>query len=472
MENKSKKILLMDFGCTSVLGLRCAIENHEMQVEEVCRKPYATMCVAGEICCDFPKMLDTVVEMIEKCGTDISAVGIDAWGVDYGVIDPEGHLIEMPRNYRDAQFGDSQKELRKRLPDRDVYAHTGNQIWPFLTLYQLNAMRLNRPDTFRKIKTCLFLPDLLQYHLTGQTVCDETMLATSGFYNIKAHRYSRENLDAIGVSEKMFPPIVTPGHLTGNTANALDARLRKYALDVYTVCGHDMAGAVLATEAFYDKNTVFVNAGTWSLIGAVNRQPVTDEKSYALGITNEIAYAGGEVVLKNVTGFYLLEKYKAQMEKACGRTIGFDEIEAYVAKDRETYALVDMNDPAFAEEDYCARKRIDDVITRQGHADGLPREPFGYYTLLYRSLAETYKTAIKALSACTGVPYKKIVLIGGGAKSDFFAHLVESVTEMCVERGPGEATALGNALVIFKARGDIASIKEGQRLIRAWENRK
>ena len=101
MENKSKKILLIDFGCTSVLGLRCAIENHEMQVEEVCRKPYATMCVAGEICCDFPKMLDTVVEMIEKCGTDISAVGIDAWGVDYGVIDPEGHLIEMPRNYRD-----------------------------------------------------------------------------------------------------------------------------------------------------------------------------------------------------------------------------------------------------------------------------------------------------------------------------------------------------------------------------------
>ena len=70
---------------------------------------------------------------------DLAGVGVDAWGVDYGLLDERHELIAEPFHYRDERTARGVERVHAMLPPDRLYARTGLQFLPFNTLYQLAA---------------------------------------------------------------------------------------------------------------------------------------------------------------------------------------------------------------------------------------------------------------------------------------------------------------------------------------------
>ena len=331
------------------------------------------------------------------------------------------------------------------------------------TLFQLLALRKVSPETYAKAEKILMMPDLIQYLLTGNMVGEETILSTTQILNLKTGDYSEKLLNELDLDKNKLPKIAKAGSITGNVKAGLVEELKDLDVDVVSVCGHDTASAVLLTKVMTDADTMFLSCGTWSLFGIRAESPDLSEKAYEKGLTNELGYDSTPLLFKNLTGLYLLEKYKTGLEKKLGRKLGFDEITAYVEdslKKEETISnLIDMEDPRFGSEEADAKEVIDEYLKENGLK--LPENEMDYFRVIYESMVKKYSEVKAALEEISGKKYKKIHMIGGGAKSSLLCRLIAKRLEVSITAGPYEASALGNILVQLKALGEIKTIEEG-----------
>ncbi len=309
-----KKVLAIDMGATSIRGILGFIEDNELKMQEVMRLPHDIIEDDGRHRWQWDKLIHTIVDTIEKYADEIVSVGIDTWGVDFGLLDESGELLEPPIAYRDPKHQDGYELALEKLKKNQIFANTGTQIMTLNTLFQVLAFKKFHTDNFNKADKILMLPDLIQYMLTGEMVGEETIWSTSQIMNLKDKTISNTIIDTFDIKKTLFPRIVKAGHITGNTRNARIGRLQKTDVDVVSVCGHDTASAVLLTKANFDKDTMFLSCGTWSLIGARVDEADLSEKAYAANMTNELGYDSSTLLFKNITGLYLLEKYKKQLE--------------------------------------------------------------------------------------------------------------------------------------------------------------
>ena len=275
-----KKVLAIDMGATSIRGILAWVEDGKLKTREVMRMSHEMISEKTGLCWEWEKLLSAVEKTIIEYAAEITSVGIDTWGVDFGMLDSDGELIEHPHTYRDPMHLKAFNEFSDLMSKEDVYKKTGNQVMSINTLYQLYGIKKNNKENFKKCKKILMMPDLFQYYLTGEMVCEETEISTSQLIDLRKREFSSEILGKLGLSRENFPEIVKAGHLTGSTKNSKIESLRKYDIKVYSVCGHDTASAVLMTDAFIDKDVLFLSCGTWSLIGAVNGDCIINHESY------------------------------------------------------------------------------------------------------------------------------------------------------------------------------------------------
>ena len=461
-----KKVLAMDMGATSVRGILGYVSEGALVTEEVMRMSHDIVNDQGRMRWQWKKLLDKVTETIFRLGEEIASVGIDTWGVDFGLIDREGNLVADPVSYRDP---DNQKGYEKALEimdAQDIFLKTGNQIMPINTLFQLITLKEEYRDEWNKADQVLLMPDLFNYMLTGNRTAEETILSTTQIFDLKERRLSREILDRFGIPAALFPPIVRAGTVAGNTRNSRVEALRSLDIQVISVCGHDTASAVLLTDAFRNPDSLFLSCGTWSLLGGLTDQAILETRAFDKSLTNELGYGSRNMFFKNITGLYLLEKFRKQMGERCGAIPSFEEITAYVKQDTGTYGVIDMEDPRLGDEDMDAKAAIDACLKSTGQS--CPLEDMGYFKVIYESLVDKYVETVHAIQEVSGRDYSALHIIGGGARSPLICQMVADRMNLPVKAGPFEATALGNIITQLAALGEVDTIQEGIRL--AWNS--
>ncbi len=458
-----KKVLAIDMGATSIRGIIGYIENGNLIMEEVMRLSHKTVLKNGRMRWQWEKLTDAIVKTINGSADSIVSVGIDTWGVDFGVLDKEGNLIEDPVAYRDAGHEEGYREALKRFSEEEIFLNTGTQIMSINTLFQLLAYRKFDIDNYKKIDKVLMLPDLIGYMLTGNKAGEETIWSTTQILNLKDRKLSKSILEKMELSSGIFPKMTFAGNIIGSTKTSRVESLRDKDIKVVSVCGHDTASAVLLTEAFGDEDVMFLSCGTWSLIGARVKEAVLTREIYASSLTNELGYDSATLLFKNITGLYLLEKFKAQLEEKRGKKISFDEITEYVRESIEAKGdmtvTVDMEEAEFAADNVNAKEAIDRYLKKNGLS--VPDADMDYFRIIYESLVEKYIQTKESIEAVTKKKYRKLHIIGGGAKSALLCQLIADKMNIPVLAGPVEASALGNILIQLKAAGAVKDMGTG-----------
>lgn len=388
---------------------------------------------------------------VDLFGDRIRSIGVDTWGVDYGLLDADGHLIEDPFAYRDARTDGMMEEAYRRMPKESLYAITGIQTLPFNTLFQLLSEVTAKREAFQKASRLLFIPDLIHFRLCGRAANEYTIASTSQLLDAQSRDWSAEVLEAMDIPPHLFSKPVMPGTILGEWKNGIQ---------VVAVGGHDTASAVASVPALYE-GFAYLSSGTWSLLGIERADPLLDAASAALDFTNEGGINHTLRVLKNIGGLWLIQECRRTWAEQ-GQELSFSEI-AKAAEEAEPFqALVHPDAPSFAAPgDMPARLRSLCAKTGQD----LPNTVGAIARCVFESLAMRYRDVLDMLEQISGNPISTLHIVGGGTQNKLLNQFAANASGRSVIAGPVEATALGNALVQMMADGSLQSLREGRSLI-------
>jgi len=456
------KVLAFDMGATSIRGIVGYIADGKLITEEVMRMSHSIKNKDGRLYWDFDAILDKIVNTIIE-NKDVSCIGIDTWGVDFGMIDKDGELIDTPFSYRDEKYTIGREEAKSKISELEIFKNSGNQIMTINTVFQLLTLKKLNPDIYEKADKLLMMPDLIFYMLTGKKVGEETIWSTTGLYDMGKKKVSDTIFEKLELKKSLVPEIVKATEAVGNTRDSRIEVLKSLNIDVIPVCTHDTASALLMTDSFLDEDSMFLSCGTWSLIGsAVDKCIITDE-AYENNLTNELGFDSKPMFFKNITGLYLLEKYKSQLENKLGRKISFDEISAYVNGLDKKLPLIDMDAEVFARESINVKTEIDKFV--ENNKEKVPEDDFDYFAVIYESMVNKYIEVKTDIEKILHKNFKRIHIIGGGAKSSVLTSMIANKMGVALKAGPYESSALGNILLSLLHMKEVKDLKTGIELI-------
>ena len=456
------KVLAFDMGATSIRGIVGYIADGKLITEEVMRMSHSIKNKEGRLYWDFDAILDKIVNTIIE-NKDVSCIGIDTWGVDFGMIDKDGELIDTPFSYRDEKYSIGREEAKSKISELEIFKNSGNQIMTINTVFQLLTLKKLNPDIYEKADKLLMMPDLIFYMLTGKKVGEETIWSTTGLYDMGKKKVSDTIFEKLELKKSLVPEIVKATEVVGNTKDSRIEVLKSLNIDVIPVCTHDTASALLMTDSFLDEDSMFLSCGTWSLIGsAVDKCIITDE-AYENNLTNELGFDSKPMFFKNITGLYLLEKYKSQLEKKLGRKVSFDEISAYVNGLDKKLPTIDMDAEVFARESIDVKTEIDRFIENNG--GNIPEDDFDYFAVIYETMVNKYIEVKTDIEKILHKNFKRIHIIGGGAKSSVLTSMIANKMGVALKAGPYESSALGNILLSLLHLNEVNDLKSGIELI-------
>ena len=456
------KVLAFDMGATSIRGIVGYIADGKLITEEVMRMSHSIKNKNGRLYWDFDAILDKIVNTIIE-NKDVSCIGIDTWGVDFGMIDKDGELIDTPFSYRDEKYSIGREEAKSKISELEIFKNSGNQIMTINTVFQLLTLKKLNPDIYEKADKLLMMPDLIFYMLTGKKVGEETIWSTTGLYDMGKKKVSDTIFEKLELKKSLVPEIVKATEAVGNTRDSRIEVLKSLNIDVIPVCTHDTASALLMTDSFLDEDSMFLSCGTWSLIGSAVDECIITDEAYENNLTNELGFDSKPMFFKNITGLYLLEKYKSQLEKKLGRKISFDEISAYVNGLDKKLPTIDMDAEVFARESIDVKTEIDKFIENNG--GNIPEDEFDYFAVIYESMVNKYIEVKTDIEKILHKNFKRIHIIGGGAKSSVLTSMIANKMGVAVKAGPYESSALGNILLSLLHMKEVKDLKTGIELI-------
>jgi len=452
-----KNYIAIDLGASSGRVMLGRWDGHALALEELHRFPNEAVRLCGTLYWDILRLLHEIKQGLAKAARyDVTAIGIDTWGVDFGLLDGRGRLLENPVHYRDSRNDGVAEEVDKLISPRALYEETGLQRLPFNTVYQLYSLKLQRPEVLENAGSLLFLPDLLGYFLTGVAATERSIARTSQLMNIHTGEWSSRLIELLDLPEKLFGEIVPSGTALGALLPEIQEETGLGAVPVISVCGHDTGSAVCAVPASQDQ-FAFLSSGTWSLFGTELDRPIVNDTSFALNITNEGGFDKTRF-LKNITGLWLIQESRRHWNRLRrGSSLRAGQAE-YLYADLERLALeapafarfIDPDDPAFI---------ASGVVPEQGSIGATVR-------CIYESLAMKYRATLEKLQACTGVRYPCLHVMGGGVKDGLLCQMTANACGIPVLAGPAEATVLGNIMAQMIAGGEVAGLKEAREVVR------
>lgn len=433
----------------------------QLELQEAHRFRNVPVRLPGTLHWDILRLFGDIMDGVRAAsrGAELASVGIDSWGVDYGLLDETGTLLGNPVHYRDSRTEGAIPRVLARIPAEELYAVTGIQQLPFNTLYQL-AAAAGTPQ-LDAARTLLLIPDLLVYWLTGIIGAEVTNASTTQLYDIRAGSWATSVMERAGIRPGMFPPLRQPGEVIGDLLPAVGAQAGLRAqLPVITVGSHDTASAVAGVPA-QGRNFAYISCGTWSLVGMELDQPVLTEPSRLANFSNETGLDHTIRYLRNVMGLWLLQE--------CSRTWAAaelpadqDQLSAQASGLPPLRFVLDPDDPVFlAPGDMPSRIAAACRATGQAPPDG----PAETVRCILDSLALAYRRAVIEVQELAGRHVDTIHLVGGGARNRVLCQLTADACGLPVVAGPAEATAIGNILVQARALGAAAGDLAGLRAL-------
>ncbi|MBO4215956.1 MAG: rhamnulokinase, partial [Bacteroidaceae bacterium] len=391
-------------------------------------------------------------------GIAITSIGIDTWGVDFVMIGKDGGVLRNPYCYRDPHTDGAMEEYFQQVSKEQVYAKTGIQFMPFNSLFQLATLRKNHDSALEVADKILFVPDALMYMLTGEAVCEYTILSTSQLLDPRTKRIDPELIGAIGLEERKFGRYVNPCDRVGVLTPAVQRMTGLDAVPVVAVAGHDTGAAVAAVPA-ENERFAYLSCGTWSLLGIETKDAIISEKSYQYNFTNEGGVEGTTRFLKNICGMWLLERCRKEWTDAPAdvNQINRDSMEvaafqSFIFPDAPEFA----NPTSMVEaiQSYC-RKTLQPV----------PQDYRAMARCIFESLAMRYRQVLGYLKEMAPMPIEKLHVIGGGSRNEYLMQMTANSIGLPVVTGPVEGTAIGNIMLQAKAAGLVSDLFEMRKVI-------
>lgn len=455
-----QKYIAVDLGAESGRVLVGSFDGKCVQLEEAHRFLNTSVRVNGTLHWDVLRLWRDIQEGIaaaaQKFGGDFAGIGVDTWGVDFGLLDESGALLGNPVHYRDSRTDGMMERAFETVPRSEIFERTGLQFMSLNTLFQLLAMKEQNAPQLGFAKTLLFMPDLLNYWLTGRKAAEYSIASTSQMLDAKTRNWDEQLLEKFGLPPHILPEIIPPGTVLGNVREELATALKLDANTPVIAPGcHDTASAVAAVPAS-GENWAYLSSGTWSLMGIELDEPLISERVAELNFTNE-GGAGGKIrFLKNIAGLWLVQECRRAFAKA-GTEYSYAELTEMASAAPAFGAFIEPDDESFV-----APENMPDAImefckrTRQQP----PQSEGAFVRCALESLALKYRWVLEKLEELRGAKIEVLHIVGGGTQNKLLSRLTADAIGRTVVTGPVEATAVGNILVQAMARGVLSDLDQ------------
>ncbi|MCP4725459.1 MAG: rhamnulokinase [bacterium] len=456
--------LAFDLGAESGRAVIGTINDNRINISEIHRFSNIQIEDSGHIYWDIPYLFGELRKSLSIAVdigyNELNGIGIDTWGVDYGIIGKDQRIMEAPYAYRDSRTNGMMEEVFKVIPEKDLYSLTGIQFMQFNTIFQIYGQINQNRDFFNNAESLLFMPDLLNYLMSGEVVSEYTIASTSQLLNIHNKIWEKEIFTKLELPLTIMPSIVQPGTVIGKLLPDIARETGLSTVDIIAPACHDTACAVAAVPAGRG-NRAYISSGTWSLVGIETDEPIVNELSLENNFTNEGGVNGKIRFLKNMMGLWLLQgcmKIWSKDEK----DINYGDLVKLAAESEPFKCIIDpdhngfLNHPDMIEE-----------ITKFCRNTGqpIPETKGEVARCIFESLAFKYRIIIEQINLMIDESVDTIHIVGGGSQNLLLDQFTSNASGLPVSAGPVEATALGNIIVQAAAKNDIADIEEGRRII-------
>ena len=463
---KEKHFVAFDLGASSGRSILGTVSEGKLTMKELTRFHYNMIVLDGHYYWNIFSLYEHLkagLTAAAKEGVEISSIGIDTWGVDFACVGADGTLLGMPHAYRDPFTTEAPEQYFNRMiPRREVYEITGIQVMNFNSIYQLYAMRRDKSSQLAAAKYLLFIPDALNYLLTGKMATEYTIASTSQLLDARTKKMNGKLLASLGLDKSVFPEMVMPGHTVGMLKEEIAAETGMKRVPVVAVAGHDTGSAVAAVPA-RNEHFAYLSSGTWSLMGIEVKEPVINHKTFDFNITNEGGVEGTIRLLKNIAGMWLAEQCLKEWKRE-GREYSYPEMVAMAQAAPTFKAFVDPDDPSFANP-ASMPAAIDIFCKRTGQTP--PANHGEYIRLIFDSLALKYRKVFEMFLSLSPFPIERMHIIGGGSRNKLLNQFTANSLGIDVVAGPAEATAIGNIMVQARAAGLADSLQQMRDMIAA-----
>jgi rhamnulokinase len=458
--NSSRPYLAFDLGAESGRAILARLDQGLVTIREIHRFRNTPVAYGGSLHWDTARLWQEMRNALSELkDTALAGIGVDAWGVDYGLIGEKGELLQNPYHYRDARTAGMMDEVFRVVGREEIYKTTGIQFMPINTLYQLFAAARETPMLLRAAKKLLMIPDIFHLWLTGNAVCEFTNATTTQLVNPVKRSWANDLIERLGLPTHFWADIVEPGSCVGKLSASIAHHSALSDTPVIAPATHDTGSAVAAISARDD--TAFLSSGTWSLLGTELDNPVISSAALQLNFTNEGGVSGTTRLLKNVMGLWILQCCR-ETWKNRGQSYGDSELAEMASHEAAFVSLIDPDHESFLRPEDMP-ERIDRFCGRTEQPK--PKSAAAYARTVLESLAFKYRLVLAHLEKLTGKRVETIRVIGGGSKNRLLNQMTADATGRKVLAGPAEATALGNVGVQMLATGAVASLGEARTII-------
>lgn len=462
-----KRVLAFDFGASSGRAMLGEFDGKKITLSEIHRFSNDPVTINGTLYWDTIRLFFEIKQGLLKArhSGGFDSVGINTWGVDFGLFDKSGALLESGVNYRDSRTTGMVKKSEEYLKNDELYQKTGNQIMEINTLFQLLSLKLNRAEVINRANKLLMTPDMFNYFLTGVMKTEMSIASTTQLFDQNTKNWNFEIIDKLGFNREMFTEIVKSGTEIGKLSDELCEELMLKKVPVIAVCGHDTQNAVVSVPT-KESDFMFISCGTWSLLGTELDSPIINQKAYELNLTNECGYNGTTNVLKNIIGLWLIQESRRQYQRE-GNDYSFADLEKMALECEPFKCFIDPDYPDFTPVGNIP-KRIKEYCKRTNQY--VPQTVGEVVRCIYESLALKYKYSYEQIKELTGKEYNTINVVGGGTKDGLLCAMTANACNAKVFAGPIEATVYGNIAVQLMSTGDIKNVSEARKIIRNSDN--
>ncbi len=461
-----RSYIAVDLGAESGRVMLGFVSDEKLVLEQVHRFGNGAIEENGSLRWDFDRLLSEVKKGIgmaaKQADGKVAGIGVDSWGVDFGLIDAEGKLIENPYNYRDSRTDGMLDKAFELMGKREIYDNTGLQFMQINTLYQLLSMRLSESAVLAKAKKLIFTADLFGYHLCGREYAEYTLAGTSQLMDMKTGKWSEEIFDKLLLPIEIMPEIVQPGTVVGRLTEKVAEEIGCERIPVIAIGSHDTASAVAAVPATGENNWAYLSSGTWSLMGVEVPGAIINDKTFEYDFTNEGGVENTIRVLKNIMGLWVLQECKKQWQRE-GDDLSYSQL-AEMAQEAEPFAAhIDPDYNGFlAPGDMPGR--INDYLAETGQK--AIDDKGQMVRVILESLALKYRGVLENIEDIVGGEIDCLHIVGGGIQNELLCQLTADAIGRKVITGPIEATASGNILMQAKAAGQIQTLAEAREIVR------
>ena len=460
----SRQYIAVDLGAESGRVMLGTVTAERLDLAEAHR--FANVAVEKDdgLRWDFERLMSEITagigRAIAQSDGAIAGISVDSWGVDFGLIDEAGELIENPYHYRDSRTEGMLEQAFELMGRRAIYDHSGIQMMQINSVYQLLALRLGRQEVLRRAKSLIFMADLVAYHLCGEVFAEYCLASTSQMMDMQTGQWSGEIFDKLKLPMGIMPEIVPAGTVVGHLTGELAGRFGCEPIPIIAAGSHDTACAVAGVPVS-SENWAYLSSGTWSLMGLEVPRAIVNDKTFEYQFTNEGGVKNSVRLLKNIMGLWVVQQCR-QYWRDEGVDWSYGQLTERAEKSKPFAGHIDPDSHDFLSPGDMPTK-VNDYLRRTGQE---PADDAGQMVrIVLESLALKYRWVLDRLEDVQGCAIEVLHIVGGGIQNELLCQFAANATGKKVIAGPVEATASGSVIMQAVATGQIESLAQGREIV-------